>query len=48
MRLRNAVSGVVVNVDDATAARLDKAWEPIEAAKTPTPRKAAPKKAAGS
>ena len=30
-RLRHATSGVVVNVDDATAARLGAGWEPADA-----------------
>lgn len=29
-RLRNAATGVVVNVDDDTASRLDKNWKPFE------------------
>lgn len=29
-RLRNKASGVVVNVDDATAAALGSAWEPAD------------------
>lgn len=30
-RLRNTSSGVVVNVDDDTAARLGAGWEPADA-----------------
>lgn len=36
-RLRNAGTGVVVNVDDDTASRLGQGWEPFERGTTHTP-----------
>lgn len=38
-RLRNVRSGVVVSVDDDTAARLGSAYEPVEG--KPAPKRAA-------
>lgn len=43
-RLTNSATGVVVNVDDATAARLGAEWAAAEKSKP----KAPPKKAAAS
>lgn len=45
-RLRNTETGVVVNVDDATASRLGREWAPVveEKAEKPAPRRRAPKK----
>lgn len=38
-RLRNTTTKVVVNVDDATAARLGGGWEPVDKPKKPAPRR---------
>lgn len=43
-RLRNVNSGVVVSVDDETAARLDAEWVPAEEAGTAPTKRARPKK----
>lgn len=40
-RLRNRNTGVVVNVDDDTAARLDSAWQPAEKSEPKAPAKKA-------
>lgn len=40
-RLRNKVSGVIVNVDDATAEGLGSSWEPAD---KKAEKKAEPKK----
>lgn len=32
-RLRNAVTGVIVNVDHKTADQLNKAWKPLDGSK---------------
>jgi len=40
-RLRNSVTGVVVNVDDVTAGRMNSEWKPAEA---PAKKAAASKK----
>lgn len=41
-RLRSVVTGSVVSVDDATAARLDAEWEPVneKPAKKPASKRA--------
>lgn len=44
-RLRDTRTGVVVDVDEETAAALGSAFEPVEATKKPAAKKAAaPKK----
>lgn len=48
-RLRNTTTGVVVNVDDETAAQLGQGWEPADAkdagsTKRPTRGRASSKK----
>lgn len=46
-RLRNLQSGAVVNVSDATAARLGSEWGPVAQSapkKTPAKKAASPKK----
>ena len=47
-RLRNPRSGVVVDVDDATAARLEASHEPVGGAKKAPAKKAAAKPAPDS
>lgn len=45
-RLRDTRTGIVVDVDDATADLLGTAYEPVEQAKAPAKRTAAKKAAA--
>lgn len=46
VRLRNKLTGVVVDVDDATAARLGRKYEPVTppAEAKPAPRRRAARK----
>ena len=46
-RLTNA-AGVVVNVDDDTAARLGSEWKPVEAARPETVKRPARQKKTGT
>lgn len=43
-RLRNSDSGVVVNVDDVTAAQLEGNWEPADKKAEPERKPGRPKK----
>lgn len=43
-KLRHKSSGVVVNVDEASAATLGSEWAPLEAPKKEEPKKPAPRK----
>lgn len=43
-RLRNTVTGVVVSCTDETAARLGRAWAPVDAPAKQIPAKNAPRK----
>ena len=46
-RLRNSLTGVVVNVDDETAGRLNSEWEPAESGSEEKPKRA-PRKSSKS
>jgi len=47
VRLTNA-AGVVVNVDDDTAARLGSGWKPVEVAKSETAKRPTRQKKTGT